>query len=54
MSILEFFSGNRNPKRIRITKTESGKEWMVKKGYKILYIGSKKKCEKYMENALLM
>lgn len=54
MSILEFFSGKRNPKRIKITRTDSGNQWMVKKGYQILYIGTKKKCEIYMENTLLM
>ncbi|MEQ8904689.1 hypothetical protein [Ekhidna sp.] len=54
MSILDFFSGKRNQNRIKITKTETGDKWMVKKGYRILYIGSKRKCEKYLENALLM
>ncbi len=26
---------------MKVTKTDSGNQWMVKKGYRILYIGSK-------------
>ncbi len=32
---------------LRLSKAESG-EWMVKKNLKILYIGSKEKCQTYM------
>ncbi len=32
---------------LKLTKSDSG-EWMVKKNLKILYIGSKEKCQTYM------
>ncbi|SNT28031.1 hypothetical protein SAMN05421640_3144 [Ekhidna lutea] len=32
---------------IKMAKTDSG-EWIVKKNLKILYIGSKEKCQTYM------
>jgi hypothetical protein len=33
--------------KIKLSKADSG-EWMVKKNLKILYIGSKEKCQTYM------
>ena len=30
---------------LKIEKSEIGEEWQVKKGFNILYIGSKEKCE---------
>lgn len=33
--------------QFKLAKAESG-EWMVKKNLKILYIGSKEKCQTYM------
>jgi hypothetical protein len=32
---------------LKLSKADSG-EWMVKKNLKILYIGSKEKCQTYM------
>lgn len=32
---------------LKLSKTNSG-EWVVKKNLKILYIGSKEKCQTYM------
>lgn len=32
---------------IKLSKADSG-EWIVKKNLKILYIGSKEKCQTYM------
>ncbi|MEQ9467491.1 MAG: hypothetical protein RLN88_08770 [Ekhidna sp.] len=53
MSILDLFSGKRNSSRIKLVKADSG-EWMVKKGHRTLYVGSKRKCELYLENTLMM
>ncbi|MEO9870667.1 hypothetical protein [Ekhidna sp.] len=33
---------------IKLSKSDSG-EWMVKKNFSILYIGSKEKCQTYMQ-----
>lgn len=38
--------------KMRIQKSETGGDWMVKKGYSILYIGSKEKCQTYMRRGL--
>ena len=44
--------GKRNDKdRIRLTKSQTG-DWMVKKGFSILYIGSREKCETFMKKTL--
>ncbi|WP_462248637.1 hypothetical protein [Ekhidna sp.] len=32
---------------VKLSKTDSG-EWVVKKNLKILYIGSKEKCQTYI------
>jgi hypothetical protein len=34
--------------RLKLSKSEGGDEWMVKKGYSILYIGTKEKCKLFM------
>lgn len=33
----------------QLKKSESG-EWMVKKNYSVLYIGTKEKCQMYLSN----
>lgn len=33
-------------------KKEAGEEWVVKKGSRVLYIGTKDMCETYMKNAI--
>ncbi|MEQ9405551.1 MAG: hypothetical protein RIM99_18325 [Cyclobacteriaceae bacterium] len=43
--LFKFFSQDKN--RLRIQKSDSG-SWMVKKGFSILYIGTKEKCQIYM------
>jgi acid phosphatase class B len=53
MDILSLFSGRHNKNRIRLTKSVSGENWTVKKGHSILYIGSREKCEKYLEHHLI-
>ncbi len=37
----------KDPDRVRIQKSE-GDTWTVKKGFNILYIGTKEKCQTYM------
>ena len=50
MGIFSFLSGKKNDDQIRLTKSETG-DWVVKKGFSILYIGSKEKCETFMKQA---
>jgi len=52
MDILSLFSGRHNKNRIRLSKSNTG-DWIVKRGHSILYIGSKEKCEKFLENHLI-
>lgn len=40
-------------KRIRLQKTKEAGVYIVKKGFSILYIGSKEKCEIYMSQGRL-
>lgn len=39
--------------RIKLTRDASG-DWMVKKNLQILYIGSKEKCQTYMNQMQLI
>lgn len=50
MGLFKLFS-NQTDDRLKLTKSEFGDEWMVKKGYSILYVGSKEKCKTYMSQA---
>ncbi|MEP1096013.1 MAG: hypothetical protein ABJG78_12945 [Cyclobacteriaceae bacterium] len=45
-NLFHFFA--KDPDRVRIQKSESGGTWTVKKGFNILYIGTKEKCQIYM------
>lgn len=33
---------------LKLQKSEYNENWMVKKGYRTLYIGTKEKCETYL------
>ena len=46
------FNFRKNDDSVRLAKTETG-DWMVKKGFSILYIGSKEKCETFMKTSQL-
>lgn len=48
MSIVEFLVGRRNTNRLRMSKSNSG-DWTVKKGHSILYIGTKEKCQTFLD-----
>ncbi|SNT11684.1 hypothetical protein SAMN05421640_2351 [Ekhidna lutea] len=51
MNIFKFFAKREDKDRVRLTKSQTG-DWMVKKGFSILYIGSKEKCETFMKQTL--
>ncbi len=51
MNIFRLFSKKVSKDKIQLTKSQSG-DWMVKKGYSILYIGSREKCEIFMKQTL--
>lgn len=51
MNLFKLFSRKGNDDKIRLTKSQTG-DWMVKKGFSILYIGSKEKCETFMRQTL--
>ena len=44
--LFKLFTKDEN--RIKLQKTKEAGVFMVKKGFSILYIGSKEKCEIYM------
>ncbi len=50
MNLFRLFAKKDND-RIRLTKSQTG-DWMVKKGFSILYIGSREKCEIFMKQTL--
>jgi len=48
MNLFKLFAKTENDDKIRLSKSQRG-DWMVKKGYSILYIGSKEKCEQFIK-----
>lgn len=52
MNILNVFTRKHDKNSIKLTKSKTGDDWMVKRGYSILYIGSKEKCTTFMEHGL--
>ena len=51
MNLLDCFKNKRKSDLMRLTKSQTG-DWMVKKGFRILYIGSREKCETFMKQTL--
>lgn len=45
----QFFNQSKNELKIR--KADFGENWMVKKGFKTLYIGTKEKCQIFMKRS---
>lgn len=45
-NLFKLFTEDKN--RIRIQRSKEGGLWMVKRGFSILYIGTKEKCQIYM------
>jgi hypothetical protein len=52
MNILNVFTRKHDKNSIKLTKSKTSDDWMVKRGYSILYIGSKEKCMTFMEHGL--
>ncbi len=52
MNILNVFTRKQDNNSIKLIKSKTGDDWMVKRGYSILYIGSKEKCRTFMEHGL--
>lgn len=50
MNFFRLFA-KRDKNRIHLTRSQTG-DWMVKRGFSILYIGSKEKCETFMRQTL--
>ncbi|MEM6642632.1 MAG: hypothetical protein AAF616_06605 [Bacteroidota bacterium] len=48
---MSLFSFKKKNDGIKLAKSESG-DWMVKKGFSILYIGTREKCELFMKQTL--
>ncbi len=48
MSILEFLLGKRNTNKLKMSKSNTG-EWIVRKVQSVVYIGSKEKCQTYLD-----
>ena len=46
------FLSHKQDDRLKLAKSDAGDEWTVKKGYSILYIGSKDKCKSFMSQAV--
>ncbi len=46
------FSFKKSDNSVKLAKSETG-DWMVKRGYSILYIGTKEKCETFMRTSQL-
>lgn len=49
MNLFRLLAKRDKKDQIRLTKSQNG-DWMVKKGFSVLYIGSKESCEVYMKN----
>ena len=43
---------NQCKNQLKIRKDDAGKDWVVKKGYSILYIGTKEKCKIFMDQGV--
>ena len=44
----------RDKNQLKIQKSESGDNWVVKKGFSTLYIGTKEKCKIFMNQGQLV
>lgn len=51
MNLFRLFAKRQDKDQVRLTKSQTG-DWMVKKGFSILYIGSREKCEIFMKQTL--
>lgn len=51
MNLFKLFA-KRDKNQLRIQRSETGDDWVVKKGFSILYIGTKEKCQIFAEQGL--
>jgi hypothetical protein len=51
MNLFKLFAKKDN-NQLKIQKSESGEDWVVKKGYSTLYIGTKEKCKIFVKQGL--
>jgi hypothetical protein len=49
MDIAKLFTSSSEVK-MKLKRSEIGKDWMVQKGSTILYVGPKDKCRSYMQH----
>ena len=49
--MFKFLSGTPSD-RMKLAKSDTAGEWIVKKGYSILYVGSKDRCKAFMNQAV--
>lgn len=53
MSLLKKIFSKQDKDALRLQKSDAGdNEWVVKKGFSILYIGTKEKCQIFMSQGL--
>jgi len=53
MTLLRLFSNKMTEDKLKLTKSDFGDEWMVKRGHSILYVGTKEKCKLFMSQSQL-
>ena len=51
MNLFKLFA-KRDKNQLRIQKSEIGDDWVVKRGFSTLYIGTKEKCKIFMKQGL--
>ena len=58
MSAMKFLkkwiSGKKDPNGFRLAYSKEDKTWHVMKGFEIVYIGEKDKCQRYLNHMRLM
>lgn len=38
--------------QLKLQRSETGEDWVVKKGFSVLYIGTKEKCQIFIKQGL--
>lgn len=51
MNLFRLFA-KRDKNQLRVLRSQKGDDWVVKKGFSILYIGTKEKCQTFAEQGL--
>ena len=53
MNLFRLFA-KRDKNQLRIQRSKTGDDWVVKKGYSILYIGTREKCQTFVKQGLII